>query len=299
MGTNLSSWPLKIGFLLVSLVFFLFNLYEFIFSTLYRSPQSAGFWILFTEQSSLIGLAFRLVASFIAVITVVFFITKKDLSWVETKMSLRWILVAEAIYWLSFLPSAALPFTFGRFRINMLIEDGIPCLLEAIIIPIVLVKLFFVLNPRKPSKDAIKWGIIAGTAYIFVFWLNNMGNWVYAVMQKGTGYLVDYPLNLFSFGLTTVGLLVLALYAVYFCKKSIGTERIADLDFRAIGVIVTATGLYFAGTYVMWIIFGSVGGWGAWYQWFLGHNLDLWVLCLPLLGVPLLFMKRKHNTAPN
>jgi hypothetical protein len=299
MSTTFSKGPLKIGFLLVALVWFLFTLYEFVFSTLYRSPQAAGFWIVFTEQSSIIGLAFRLVASFIAVLTIAFYISKKNLSRPEAFMSIRWILLGEAIFFLSFLPSAALPFTFGRFRLAFLIEDGIPCLVESILIPVVLAKLFFALNPKKTSKDAIKWGLIAGTSYVFVFWLNNMGNWVYAVMQKELGYIIDYPLNLLSFGLTTVGLLVLALYAVYFCKKSIGTEHIADLDFRAIGVIVTATGLYFAGIYVMWIIFGSVGGWGAWYQWFLGHNLDLWVLCLPLLGVPLLFMRRKHNTTPN
>jgi hypothetical protein len=45
----------------------------------------------------------------------------------------------------------------------------------------------------------------------------------------------------------------------------------------------------------MWIFFGSVGGWGACYQWFLGHNLDLWVLCLPLVGVPLLLTKKKET----
>jgi hypothetical protein len=43
----------------------------------------------------------------------------------------------------------------------------------------------------------------------------------------------------------------------------------------------------------MWVFFGSVGGWGAWYQWFLGHNLDLWVLSLPLVGVPLLFREKQ------
>jgi len=43
--------------------------------------------------------------------------------------------------------------------------------------------------------------------------------------------------------------------------------------------------------YVMWVLFGSVGGWGPWYQWFLGHNMDLWVMALPAAGVPLLFSR--------
>src|SRR4030067_2524792 len=135
-------------------------------------------------------------------------------------MSLRWILVGEAVYWFSFLPSAALPFVMGQFRIAFLIEDGIPCLVEAILMPVVLLGLFFALNPNKPMRKIIKWGMIAGTSYIFVLWLNNMGNWVYAVMQKGTAYIVDYPLNMISFLVTTIGLLVLTLYAAYFTKKS-------------------------------------------------------------------------------
>jgi hypothetical protein len=44
--------------------------------------------------------------------------------------------------------------------------------------------------------------------------------------------------------------------------------------------------------YVLWLIFGSVGGWGIWYAWMLGHNMDQWLLALPLLGVPLLFYNR-------
>jgi len=294
METHSSNWPIKIGLFLVALSWFLYTLWEYIISTLYRSPQSAGFWILFTEQGGLIGVAFRLVASFTTVAVILFYVLKRNLSYPEALMSLRWIIVGEAVYFLSFLPSMMLAFVW-RIDIGFIIEDGIPCLVEGIVIPFVLVKLFFALNPKKSLKGAIKWGLISGTAYVFVFWLNNMGNWVYAVMLKGLGYLIDYPANLFSFALTTVGLLALSLYAAYFSKKSIGKEHLSDLDFRQVGLIVTLTGLYFAVIYLMWILFGSVGGWGLWYMWFLGHNLDLWVLCLPLVGVPLLFARRKTD----
>jgi len=81
---------------------------------------------------------------------------------------------------------------------------------------------------------------------------------------------------------------VLALYAAYFSKKSFGTEAASELDLRRIGAIVTFSGLYYAGIYMLCVFFGSVGGWGAWYAWFLGHNLELWVLSLPLAGLPLL-----------
>ena len=96
-----------------------------------------------------------------------------------------------------------------------------PGLAEVILIPVVLVKLFFELNPNKPAANQIKWGLIAGTAYIFVFWLNNAGEWIAAVAGKGVGYITQYPLNMFSFTLTTIGLFLLVYYAAYFSKKSI------------------------------------------------------------------------------
>ncbi len=41
----------------------------------------------------------------------------------------------------------------------------------------------------------------------------------------------------------------------------------------------------------MWLSLGSVGGWSDWYAWFLGHNMELWMMAIPLVGVPLLFKK--------
>jgi hypothetical protein len=113
-----------------------------------------------------------------------------------------------------------------------------------------------------------------------------------ALSDKGIEYITLYPANLFSFVITTVGLLLLALYAVYFSKKSFEAESLAALNLHTVGVIVTLVGLYFGGLYVMWIFLGSVGGWGIWYAWILGHNLDLWAMSLPFVGLPLLF-KRK------
>lgn len=294
MSNNANSWPLKTGLLIVAITWFLFTFYEFPKAAINIGKMS--FWVFLTDTAGIIGLGFRTVASLIAVLTVLFFIFRKDLSAPEIMMSLRWIILGEAVYFLSLLPSGV----WGMLsvnRIGFLIETGIPCLVESIVIPIVLFKLFFELNPKKSAKGAIKWGLISGTAYIFVFWLNNAANWVYAVMVKGVGYLSDYPLNLLSFALTTVGLLTLALYSAYFSKKSFGIEHIAELDLRQVGVIVTALGLYFDVIYLMWVFFGSVGGWGAWYQWFLGHNMDLWVMSLPMVGVPLLFHKKADSSS--
>jgi hypothetical protein len=296
-NSNPKNQALRIGLLLLALTWFLFTLYEFTKSTLYNIPPNmAGFWLLFHETASIVGLGFRTVAGFIAVITILFYLFRRNLSKPEAMMSLRWILLGEVIYAFSLLPAGLMtipPFTTNLY-LPFIIETGIPTMLQSILIPIALVKLVIELNPKKPAKGLIKWGLISGTAYIFILlWLNNTTNWIYTIMDKGIGYIIDYPLNLLSFLVTAVGLLVLGLYTAYLSKKSFGIEAISELKVRRIGIIITTSGLYFAGIYLLWIFFGSVGGWSAWYAWFLGHNMDLWLLSLPLVGVPLLFKEKR------
>ena len=36
--------------------------------------------------------------------------------------------------------------------------------------------------------------------------------------------------------------------------------------------------MYFLWNYLTWIYFGGDAVWSTWYAWFLGHNLDLWML---------------------
>jgi hypothetical protein len=84
-------------------------------------------------------------------------------------------------------------------------------------------------------------------------------------------------------------LLVLTLYAAYFTVKSSKVDSADKLNLRAVGAIILSLGLYFLWNYLTWIYFGGDAVWSFWYAWFLGHNLDLWLLSLPLVGVPLLF----------
>lgn len=295
-----SNWPLRTGLLLVASSWFLFTLYQFIKGSIHGATIEWPFWILLTDTAGIIGLAFRTVAGFIAVIAILFYIFKRDLSPPEATMTIRWILIAEVVYWLGLLPSGVWGMTGvtgladTNFELVFLIETGIPCFVESITIPIVLVKLFFELNPKKSAKGAIKWALISGTVYVFVFWLNNTCNWITAIMEKGVEYVSNYPINLFSFGITSVGLLLLALFMAYVSKKSFGIEDLNKLDLRRIGAVIVALGLYFNVIYVLWLFFGSVGGWGTWYAWFLGHNMDLWVIALPLVGLPLLF--KQHDS---
>jgi hypothetical protein len=299
--------PLKIGLLIVILAYFLFTFHAmFTLSWIgeweYLGGSALGsFWIFVTDISASIGLVFRFIASIIAVVAIIFYFAKRGLVAPTTFKVLRWILVLEAIYWLGLLVSGVwgvLPVQLGgfgtseaglQFNFSLLITTGIPCLVAAIAIPIALFKLASKLKPNKPLKGAIKWGLIAGTVYVFVFWLNNTGIWIVMVMSKGIEYLTTYPEYLLSFGLTTIGLLALALFTAYFAKKSIGTESLEKLKLRTMGAIIVVLGLYFLWNYLTWIFFG---GWNDWYAWFLGHNLDLWLLSLPLVGLPLLFKRQ-------
>jgi len=286
--------PSKVGLLLVALAYFSFSFYEMTISSL-ENKQSVG--VMTTDLPGALGLGFRTVGGFIAVVAILLYFFRNHLSKPEAIMSARYVVVLEAAYWLSLLPSGYVGvrslFTPGRFfSAAFFVECGLPCLVESILMPIVLVKLFYELSPNRPVKNAIKWGLISGVSYLLVAWLNNMGNWVYALAQKGVQYISLYPVNAFSFAITTVGLLLLAAYAAYFAKKSFGAESFDKLDLNKIGLILTFFGLYMDLNYVLWLLFGSVGGWGVWYAWMLGHNMDQWVLALSLLGLPLLFRKK-------
>lgn len=288
--------PLKIGLLVVSIVYFLFTLHAMF--TLSWIGEWEGLseplasWLFVTDISAIFFLVFRFLAGMIAVGAIIFYFAKKSLSAPTTLKILKWILVFEALYWVGLLMSGVwgvMPASGLQFNVGSLITTGIPCLVSSIAIPIALFKLASKLNPNKPMKGAIKWGLIAGTIYVFVFWLNNTGMWIVTVMSRGTEYLTTYPENLLSFALTTIGLLALAVFTAYFAKKSAGTETLEKLDLRTLGAIITALGLYFLWNYLTWIFFG---GWSEWYAWFLGHNLDLWMLSLPLVGLPLLFKRQ-------
>jgi len=297
--------PLKIGLLIVTVAYFLFTFHAlftlaWIGEWEYLGGGSAAFWIFITDVSAYFGLVFRFIASLISAVAIIFYFAKKGLPAPTAFKVLRWILVLEAIYWVPLFLSGVMGFLpvdlsgFGEttgLSLGLLITTGIPCLVSSIAIPIALFKLASKLNVNKPMKDAIKWGLIAGTVYVFVFWLNNTGMWIATLMSKGTEYLTTYPENLLSFALTTIGLLALAVFTAYFTKKTVGTETLEKLKLKTLGAIIVALGLYFLWNYLTWIFFGRPELWSDWYAWFLGHNLDLWMLSLPLVGLPLLFKR--------
>ncbi|MGA2680196.1 MAG: hypothetical protein ABSF44_00165 [Candidatus Bathyarchaeia archaeon] len=302
--------PLKIGFLTVALAYFLFTFHAmFTLSWIgeWESFSGSFRFVIFVEDiSATIGIAFRLVASTIAFAGAILYFVKKGLSTQRTMKVLTVVLIGEAIYWLGLLASGVLPLFstegFAMWRVDSHIStlpvltsiliNEIPLLVESISIPVVLFKLSYELNPNKPAKGAIKWGLIAGTVYILVFWLTNTALWASTVMRQGMKYLTSYPENLLSFALTTIGMLALTVFTAYFAKKSIGTEIVEKLKLKTIGAITIALGLFYLWNYLTWIFFGRDQTWSNWYEWFLGHNLNLWLLSIPLVGLPLLFEQK-------
>ncbi len=245
---------IRAGLFIVVFAWFIFTAYEFT-----RSAVNIGkfnFVVFLLDTTGTIGLAFRMVAGLMTLLTISFFAVGRGLTEPEALMSLRWIILGEAVYLLALSPSGII-----MPNIGIVIEWGIPCIIESTILPFAFFKLFMELKPQHQRGGALKWGLTAGTVYIFVFWLNNSGNWIYTVMEMGLAHLANYPLNILSFSLTVIGLFALALYTAKFSRGLIKKGMVEEVDIQKIGVITTLLGLYFLATYMVWILFGSVGGW--------------------------------------
>jgi hypothetical protein len=294
--------PFKVGLLGVAAFWFIFTFFEFVGNIIHASNRP--WYIMVTDTLSGVGLGFRSIAALIAVVAIVSYFFLKSIGKSEALMSLRWVILLEAFYWaITFIPAALWgvgdnPFSNTRGQLlGNLIVNFFPCMLGGILLPTVLLVLYTKLNPFKPAGGAIKWALITGAAYVLVFWFTNTGDWVYTVIDSDFGmpYLINYPLNLLSFVVTTVGLLALTVYAGYVAKKSFKMQNWRELNLKKIGAIISLFGFFYAGIYVMWIFAGSVGGWSSWYAWFLGHDVDLWIMTLPLVGLPLMFYEESKT----
>jgi len=315
--------PLKLGFLAVVIAYFLFTLHGmFTLSWIgewehMREPARTTIFV--EDITATTCLAFRFLASIIALSTTVTYLIRRNMSKPTTYKAVRLVLVFEGIYWLGLATTAwysvqrFLQLVFNNASlVNLtysLSLSVIPTILEAIILPIILIIFAVKLNPKKPLKTPIKWGLITGTFYIVVFWLINTAEWISVIQQKGIQYLwmittpvngvnqiVYHPEHLVSFVITAFGLAALAIYTVNFTRKSLGAETLEELKEGTIGAIILSLGMFFLWNYFSWVFFAG-NTWNNWYAWFLGHNMDLWMLSLPLLGLPLLFNKKHkiHN----
>ncbi len=296
---NKSLWAFKIGLFIVVFTLFVFTIYQSGKSIYNFDPQVA-----FTDLPGSIGLGFRTVIGFIAVVSVLFFLIKRDLSPCETKSTFRWLVLLEAAYWLFFLPAGVWGMQYSNPLYSQgffIIEAGLPCLVEGLVMTTVLVVLFFKLGANKPIKDAIKWGLISVAAGIFVFWFNYTAQWWSEIFLQGTDFLLQFRMYLFEFILTVVGLFLLGVYAVVYAKNSSKAETIAELNPRKAGIIVILFGLYFDIILLLSFLFGDTSGGKliVWPNFIAPHNVDMWMAALPIVGVPLLFFKKTETKARN
>ena len=314
MATQRFYSPFKIGLLIATLAYFLFTFHAmFTLSWIGEWERIGGgafsTMILVEDISATIGLVFRFAGSIIALVAMAVYLAKKGLAKSTAYKAVRAVLVFEGIYWLGLIATTGYSvLMFGRFLfsgaslsiiLDSLLFSAIATTIEGIVLPIVLFVLAFKLAPNKPLRGSIKWATIGGLILIVVFWLVYTGIWVSVIQSKGIEYLwvtvengiaESHPEHLVSFATTAVGLLALAIYAGYFIKKSAKTEILSDLKLGMAGAIVLTLGIYFLWNYVSWIVFAG-DTWNDWYAWFLGHNMDLWLLSLPLVGLPLLLKK--------
>ena len=297
--------PLKIGLLTVTVAYFLFNLHTMLtlewIGEWARTPGVFNTIQLIEDINATIGNSFRMAGSLIAIVALVIYFVKKNFSKNKSYLIARVVLVFEAIYWLGLLASGA----SGVYRVftsspSLTYSLGyvLPAVLEATIIPITLIIFAYKLSPNKPMNKAIKWGLISGTVLVLVYWLLNTGIWTLVLPLKGTEYLT-YTYMMVAFLSTAIGLLALSIYSVYATNKLSRTESLQDLNLKPVGIIILGLGLFYLWNYLTWIFFGGDHVWSTWYAWLLGHNMDLWMLSLPLVGLPLLFNTRSISKGFN
>jgi hypothetical protein len=301
--------PLKIGLLIVALAYFLFNAHSLFnlawvgeWNRFTNLSAAARFDVYITDVVAFVGIVPRFIAGIIAISSVIYYMVKGTPSINRIFNILKAILVLEAIYWVGLVATAAVeirsliisPFHMSIANVLVSVMSGaLPNFVESVAFPIVLLILAFKLNPNKPSTN-IKWSLITATLLLFVFWLTNMSLWFSIVSFRGWSSVTNYPVNTVSFVLTVFGLLALSIFSIGFTVSSIRAKPVAKLNLKIAGVMITVLGLYFLWEYLSWIFFGGNYLWSDWYAWFLGHNLDLWLLSLPMLGLPLLFTNKDY-----
>ena len=187
-------------------------------------------------------MALRVLAGLTAVTAVVYYLKNK--SQLAIKL-LSLILVFEALHVLLYGFNGLDGLEYGDFV--LIIQSSLNCIIGAIIVPVPLLILSKKIKSDK-SDAIIKWGFISGTTYIVMLWLRFTSNWIAVLIQSevyysllpgyGLEYILDYPLNLFGFLVTILGLPLLAIYFLKTDKTS------SSKIFSKIGWTLTFLGFF-------------------------------------------------------
>lgn len=259
------------------------------------------------------GLALRIGTCIMAILAVASYLRGKGRP--RVKKLVQSALVFEACYFLTFIPSVIFGFQAGfgfsgghtlpsgeEGGLWFIFETLIPTLTEVIIMPLSLLKLRSKLTPNlEPQKEILKWSCITGFGYIIVFWITYFTQWIASFIQPqslasiypgyGLQLVLNHPVNMFTFILTSIGLPLLAVF-LWLSFRSAVKDPDQGLGLRKLGIILTLLGGYFITVIVLFRIFGPVGGDSIWIIFFMYNNADHWCIALPALGLPLLLTKQ-------
>ena len=251
------------------------------------------------------GLIARNIGIILAFICAAMYFSKAQKSRIRSVLAAA--IVMEAVYLISIIPTAWVGPNVGDFV--LVPEATIPSLFEAIFVPIPLFVLAYRLRREGKPGTVARWGCISGIMYIFAIWIRFLMQWVATIVQTpvytnppginpsnffgfpgyGWSYLLNFPLNMLSFILTAVGLPLVAVYLLYSSLPAIRTLG-ARVPVRKVGFALILVGAWFMiAFFVLYALPGYVGAKSIWATFFTGHNVDLWMLGLPIVGIPLAF----------
>jgi hypothetical protein len=245
-----------------------------------------------------VGLTIRTVGVALAIFAAYSYFRK---GWVSSvRIMVGAVVILEAIYLISIIPTAWVGPDVNDFV--LIPEATIPSLFEAIFVPIPLLMLAIRLRWQGKSGTVAKWAALSGFTYILALFVRFTGQWIATFIQTekytsffggfpshGIAYVLDYPLNMLSFVLTVVGLPLLAIYLLATSLPAIRNTG-ARLNAHRIGFVLTLLGLYFiVASFLLYALPWYVGEKSIWSSFFIGHNVDLWMLALPIIGIPLMF----------
>ena len=308
----------KMGLFIVLFSWLIYMLYWFV-KGLSWIPLSVNYTLLIdflTEGAGTLGFIFRIGVISLAIWALITFLRKREISKVMKLVGAA--LVLEALYFLCFIPSAILGFQTGLGLAGghslpsgesgglwFFVETAIPTLAEAVIMPLSLLKLRSKLTPNaKFSKGTFKWITVVGVCYFIVFWLTYFTQWIATIIQPaslasdpsyagyGINYVLQYPLNMFTFILTAIGLPLLTVFFVWSMQPAMRNPD-TPLDYRKLGATLTLLGGYFIIVIALFFMFGYVGGASIWIVFFIFNSADLWCVALPALGIPLMLLKKR------
>jgi hypothetical protein len=254
----------------------------------------------------------RPIAGVLAVYAAYLFWKKKDVAMPTIRKNVSRALLIEAAFFLMLIPSVIaafaynLPTTEYLFYFDhtperiLLYGTAIPCLVIALVVPPLLLKLRASIKREAAKEVILKWSALTGLAYVFVvFWFDYSMLWAASTVPYerpnqlfGWDFILN-PTNFVSFAVTLFGLLAIAIAALVVLLPAIKKQPF-KVNLTWLGAIMIAFGSYFIFNTIFYFV---TGGYEAhpsvWYE-VIGplHNPNLWAFSFVFLGAALIIQSK-------